>query len=378
MRAAIIGKNYTLTVNFTNEDSTPFCVSKPVQYKVFAFDNTFIIEGAAIQNQIDPSQWIANFVIPEGAPIPTDVNNQQYYIDWYAENTSSGLTNQMKAKQYFQVLSQAEPNSYDSAICVTTGQPVRDCLMTDLPILECDISIRNMEDTEFWSAKVENPDCIFRNNCYVTNFDSGTAITGVTDQNMGICPYLVVYTYKTEQGYNTEVHTLYIVSGKAMMIVNNMRRYLDKARNFDIDPSLRWTDAELIHFVTVGLNRFNVALPNITNYTISSFPGNYIYVIEKCAEHEALNALYLAEGMRAFEFTGASVTLNVDRTQYIQTKMDEIGNWLNENLTKIKTLLIRKVSGNAAMSMQFTSVTNGFGRKVRGDALNALLGRRYW
>ena len=162
-----------------------------------------------------------------------------------------------------------------------------------------------------------------------------------------------------------------------MLIVNNMRRYLDKARNFDIDPSLRWTDAELIHFVTVGLNRFNIALPTVTNYTISNFPGNYIYVIEKCAEHEALNALYLAEGMRAFDFTGASVTLNMDRTSYIQTKMDEIGGWLDNNLTKIKTLLTRQTSGNAALSIQISSVTNGFSRRMSGRFLNNLLRRGY-
>ena len=375
MTAAIIGKNYTLTATFTNEDSTPFIVNKPVQYKVYSFNNIFIVEGSAIQNRNNPAEWIANFVIPEGAPVPNDVNNQQYYIDWYAE----GSDESMKAKEYFQVLDSAEPNSYDSAIAITVGQPIRDTLFTDLPILECNVSITTMEDVKLWEVNIPEGkvNSILKNNAYVTNFDSGEAIEGVTDKNMGICPYLILYNYRTEQGYNTEVHTLYIVSGKAMLIVNNMRRYLDKARNFDIDPSLRWTDAELIHFVIVGLNRFNIALPTVTNYTISNFPGNYIYVIEKCAEHEALSALYLAEGMRAFDFTGASVTLNMDRTSYIQTKMDEIGGWLDNNLTKIKTLLTRQTSGNAALSIQISSVTNGFSRRMSGRFLNNLLRRGY-
>jgi len=369
MTAAIIGKNYTLISSFTNEDSTPFVVSKPVRYKVSAFEGTPIIEGFAMQNRDNNAEWIANFVIPEGAPIPNDVNNQQYYIDWYAENDS----NTMQAKQYFQVLESAEPNSYDSAIAIVSGQPLRDSLFTDLPILECEVSIRDMNDNVYWTQKYLELDSVFRNNSYVTNFEE--TISGVTDKNMGICPYLVMYNYKTETGFNTEVHTLYIVSGKAMLIVNNMRRYLDKARNYDIDPSLRWTDAELVHFVTVGLQRFNVAAPSITNYTISNFPVNYIYIVEKCAEHEALNALYLAEGMRAFEFSGASVNLNVDRTQYIQTKMDEIGGWLNENLEKVKALLIRQTNGSATMSIQLTSVTNGFSRYASGRYLSNLLRR---
>ena len=81
--------------------------------------------------------------------------------------------------------------------------------------------------------------------------------------------------------------------------------------------------------------------------------------------------------MRAFEFTGASVTLNVDRTEYIKTKMDEIGNWLDNNLTKIKTLLTRQTSGNAALSIQISSVTNGFSRQMSGRFLNNLLRRGY-
>lgn len=377
MTAAILGKNYTLTASFTNEDNTPFIVTSPVRYKIYSFNNIFIIEGAAIQNQNNPAEWIANFVIPSSAPVPTDVNNQQYYIDWYAENTSEPIKNSMKAREYFQVLSTAEPLSYDSAIAITVGQPIRDTLITDLPLISCNISIRDMNDKEYWNQDILNPNSFFQNNAYITNFDSQTSIPLVTDQNMGLCPYLIMYNYKTEQGYNTEVHTLYIVSGKAMLIVNNMRRYLDKARNYDIDPSLRWTDAELIHFVTVGLQRFNVAPPAITGYTISSFPNNYIYIIEKCAEHEALNALYLAEGMRAFNFTGASVTLEVDRTQYIQTKMDEINSWLENNLSKVKSLLIRQTNGSANLSIQLSSVTNGFSRQMSGRFLTNLLRRGY-
>lgn len=377
MTAAIIGKNYTLTSSFTNEDNTPFIVSSPVKYKIFAFDNTYIVEGAACQNRNNPAEWIANFVIPQGAPVPNDVNNQQYYIDWYAENTDKNIS--MKAKQYFQVLAEAEPMSYDSAVAILVGQPLRDCLITDLPVLECNISVRDMNDKIYFEKDFSTDELHpeFRNNAYYTNFDSKTAIVGLTDRNMGICPYLIMYNYRTEIGYQTEVHTLYLVTGKSMLVVNSLRRYMDKARNFDIDPSLRWTDEELIHFVVEGLNRFNAAPPSITGFTIANFPNNYIYVLEKCACHEALNAWYLAEGARAFDFTGASVTLNVDRTQYIQTKMDEIGGWLNDNLEKIKALLIRQVNGNGSLSIQLTSVTNGFSRQMSGRFLQNLLRRGY-
>lgn len=364
MTAAIIGQNYVLSASFTNEDGTPFVVSKPVSFKVYSFKEDFILEGAAIQSKTQPQEWYANIVIPEGAPVPNDMVNQQYHIDWYAENTLSPNNSQMKATEYFQVLNTAEPLSYDSAIALLVGQKFRDSLITQFPVEELEISIMDENSNVYYTDKVANPTASFMNNSYVINYETAEPIKEVTDKNMGLCPYLVTYNYKTAQGYNTEVHTLYIVSGKAMVIVNNMRRYLDKARNYDIDPSLRWTDVELIHFVVAGLNRFNACPPTITGYTISNFPTQYIYLIEKCAEHEALNALYLAEGMRAFDFTGASVTLNVDRTSYIQTKMDEIGSWLDNNLSKTKALLIRTSQGNGMVGINLSSVTNGmwFGR----------------
>lgn len=377
MPAAIIGKNQTMFTVFQNQDGTPFVVSKPVMFKIYSYNDLFIVEGSALQSITQPDEWYASFAIPEGSPIPNDYVNEQYRIEWYAENTDSPVPISMKALEYFQVLDTAEPLSYDSALALLIGQPLRDNLLTVLPIEEYEISIRNAEDNQIYFQKVTEPNSVLRNNCYVTSFDSVDAIYGATDRAMGICPYLIIYNYKTEQGWETEVHTLYIASAKAMIIANNMRRYMDKARNHDIDPSLRWTDVELIHFVVCGLNHFNVYAPSITNYTIGNFPQEFIYLIEKCAELEALNALYLAEGMRSFDFSGASVTLNVDRTEYIKVKMDEINSWLDKNLQKSKMLLIRRSNGSITVGVGLSSVTNGFSRYLNNYTLNRLLARRY-
>lgn len=376
MVAAIIGKDYVLSASFTNEDGTPFIVSKPVTYKVFSFNEDFILEGSAIQSKTQPQEWYAHIVIPENAPIPDDMTNQQYRIDWYAENDIPPYNAFMKASEKFQVLNSAEPPVHDSAIVLMKNQPFKDSLITQFQVEEFEISIMDDNSTVLYQDKVVNPEYKLVNNAYIVDYNTKSSIPEVTDKNMGICPYLVTYTYKTVQGYETEVHALYIVSAKAMVVVTNIRRFLDKARNYDIDPSLRFTDAELIHFVTVGLQRFNVSLPTITNYTISSFPTTFIYLIEKCAEHEILNAWYLAEGMRSFDFTGASVTLNVDRTNYIQTKMDEIGTWLENNLTKQKALLIRSTQGLGNIGISLTSVTNGLNRYMGQLAISRIAGYR--
>ena len=375
MVAAIVGKNYTMSVSFTNEDGTPFSVSKPVSYNVYAFDDSFIVGGSAIQSQSQPQEWYAYFAIPSNAPIPNDSSNQKYRIEWNAENTELGNNSVMKAVEYFEVLDLAEPLSHDSALSLLIGQPIKDYLITEFPVDFLNLTIMDVNDNVVLSKDLQ-VSSILRNNSYVTYIDAGV-VPNVTDRGMGMCPYLLIYSYMTPQGQYNEVHTLYLVSARAMIIVNAMRRYLDKARNEDIDPNLRWTDSELIHFVVQGLNRFNVSAPSITNFTISNFPESFIYLIEKCAELEALNALYLAEGMRAgMEFTGASVTLNIDRTQYIQYKIDEIKSYLDENLQKEKKLLIRQFGGMGITGVQMTSVTNAFNRFYNKQAMARLI-RRY-
>lgn len=375
MVAAIIGKNHTLKASFYNKDQTPFVVSSPVNYKIFSYNDLFILDGSATQSPDQPADWYANFVIPEGSPVPQDVNNQQYRIQWFAENDQ--LNSQLQAVEYFQVLDSAEPLDYDSGLAVLVGQPVRDHLVTSLPVLSYSVSIVGPEDRLLYSFQQDNPISELKDNVYITKFDSKTAITSVTDRNMGLFPYLLMYDYQTAQGSQSEIHTLYIASARAMVVVNAMRRYLDKARNYDIDPNLRWTDVELIHFVVQGLNRFNVSNPSITNYNLANFPQQYVYLIEKCAEVEALNALYLAENARKFEFTGASVTLNVDRMDGIKAKMDEINSWLDANLEKQKSLLLKQFQSFARTGVSLSSVTNG-AYLGRGYSLYSGWGRRLY
>lgn len=375
MVSAIIGQNYTMSASFLNEDGTPFVVSKPVSYNVYAFNDAFIIGGSAIQSQTQPQDWYAYFAIPSTAPVPEDASNQKYRIEWLAENTNDGQNSLMKAVEYFEVLDLAEPLSHDSSLALLIGQPIKDYLITEFPIEDLNLTIMDANDKTVFSKDMPVVSNL-RNNQYITSINAGI-VEKVNDKGMGMCPYLLIYSYMTPQGQFNEVHTLYIVSARAMIIVNAMRRYMDKARNEDIDPNLRWTDSELIHFVVQGLNRFNVSAPSITNFTISNFPESFIYLIEKCAELEALNALYLAEGMRAgMEFTGASVSLNIDRTQYIQYKIEEIKSYLDENLQKEKKLLVRQFGGMGVTGVQMTSVTNSFNRFYNSQAMARLL-RRY-
>ena len=374
MVAAVIGKNYTTSATFMNEDKTPFEVTMPVSFKVYAFDNTFIVEGLANQDLKNPSIWYASFSIPEGAPVPDDVNNQQYRIDWFAQ----GENERLQASQQIQVISEAEPIPYDSTVLALLGQPIVDNLITPAPLANYSINIQDLNGKSYFTKMVRNPKFVLRNNNYITRVTTGTKVHGITDVCMGFAPFQAVYTLEFEDGQiENEIHMIYTVNNLATVLINNMRRYLDRARNWDIDEYLRLTEEDYIHFLTVGLQRINTAPPNITSYTMCNFPQAFLYVWEKCAEVELLNAMFLAEGMRGFEFTGASVTLNVNsRKEAIQTKMDEINGWLDNNLKATKELMIRSSNSAGNLGISISSVSNSTYPLRYPGVLRGLL-RRY-
>jgi len=356
---AVIGQPFTVNAEIKNDDGTPFAVNTPVTYKVYDFNDTFILQGSAIQDSQLPTNWLAHFTLPVTAPTPNDFSNEQYSIEFEAVYNNLII----KSKLYFQVLNQAEPEAHDSNIVILDRSPVIDSLITQFSVTSYSVKITDEYDNILYQFTEDNPTSTLINNEYVTKFNSGNFNLSAGD---GMFPYLIIYTYTMANSQtNTEIHPVYVMNSAMMLAVNDMRMYLDKARNYDIDPSLRWTDAELSHFIMSGLQRFNAANPAVTNYNINSFPKYLFYMLVKMAEVEALNALYLAEGMRAFNFTGASTTLEVDRTQYISTKMDEINGWLNDNLTNAKTLLVKRMFGAGVNGISLTSVTNRIGYNWR-------------
>ena len=373
MVAAVIGKNYTTSATFKNEDQTPFEVIQPINYKVYSFNNIFILENTATQDSKNPSIWYANFSIPEGSPVPNDINNEQYRIDWYAQ----GLTERLQASQQFQVIGTAEPPLYDSTVLALIGQPVVDQLLTMQPISRFSLILQDGEGNQKYTVTEDSPKSTLRNNTYITNFSSETPVPGVTDVCMGFIPFQLIYTIEYENGEKEfEIHNAYTVNAKAIALINNLRRYLDMVRNYDIIETLRLTEEDYIHFLTVGLQRINAANPNITNYTMCNYPMQFMYLWEMVSKWEILNSWFLAESMRSFNFTGASVTLDTtQRLSGIEKKMDEIGSWINDNLTKTKELMIRHSNTGGNLGVALTSVTNGYSPRYPGQLRG--LYRRY-
>ena len=355
MTNVIRGQQATLQTMFM-VDEQPMIFKDAPSWKILDFNNNVILDGYGIQNTLHPQEWFAVFTLPTDAPIDIDLN---YSIQWKADIEGNIYRN----SESFTVLEEGEPFALDGSNIMLVNSNLHLTAMFSSPPINPKVEIfkvdggnpiyESSEPAYFTTRKF--------NNFYALDFNPQTKIPGINDNYQGAYPFMINWNYESDtRPNNTEIQTLYVITPKVAYYIDALRRYMDKARNYDINPNLRWTEAELTHFLLIGLSRINAAPPSMTEWTIPSLPKSLEYFLLKCAEVEALNALYLAEGFSAFDFQGASTQLNVDRTQYIQYKIDEINSWLDGStgLKAAKDTTIRNSNSGGALSLSLTPSTN--------------------
>lgn len=135
---------------------------------------------------------------------------------------------------------------------------------------------------------------------------------------------------------------VYVLTPTITNYITDMRRYLDKARLDEIDPTLQFFDEELIHFLLRGVSFIN-GIGEPTFWTVTDLPPNLSSHLFTAACWEALNARYLAESANSFELQGANTSLSYSaRKDGIQVKMDELRGVLDQYLPNAKQASIRR------------------------------------
>jgi len=134
----------------------------------------------------------------------------------------------------------------------------------------------------------------------------------------------------------------------AMSKISDMRMYLDKVQK-DIDLYVGYRDSDLYFHLQRGLDIVNIVNP-ITSWTYLSFstdgtlaPATLGWIYAAC--YSALNAQYLAEGDSAFSYSGQPVSLEVDRTSFIESQLGRIKEWLDNDFKTWKQHYIRSQYG---------------------------------
>jgi hypothetical protein len=106
-----------------------------------------------------------------------------------------------------------------------------------------------------------------------------------------------------------------------------------------------YSDSDMYEYFLRGLDIVNQANP-ISGWTFGSIPmlGGFDTYLIAAAAWWGLQAQYLAEGELKFNFTGQTVTLEVDRTATYAAAIASLGEYLKTELPKTKKNWLRRTS----------------------------------
>lgn len=352
MALDFVYRNQTVSnkVLLFNSKGLPFVATSPASFTVLDFNGATVISGPCVQDTQNPEVWEATFSIPTSAPVSE--LGEKYRLVYVIKNATETQT----AVEYFTVRLDGDPISFDAGRIALKGGTVSDYLITETPASSVHLRILDESDSVYVDVDIDtsNPR---RSGAYYV-YDKTTDVLANLTPHHNLVPYLAEWTYIDQSGVpGLEVHPIYVVSTKLFMAIDALRKLVDKAKNEDINPNLRYTDLDLAHYVMAGINRVNVTPPSLTRYTTENIPFQMTSLAKDAAAVEALRAQYLAEGVSAFDFQGQSVQLNVDRTQYIQSMIDMLNNDLDERIRKAKKMAIRS-SGAGVLGLSVHPGTN--------------------
>lgn len=182
-----------------------------------------------------------------------------------------------------------------------------------------------------------------------TRVGSGYYYAGVFDTSQlveSLEPYLVIWNYSNSTAPSvvyTEQASLWIATPTMLSAVNDVKAKINKARTTLYGtPDLLFPVETIMLWLRRARDAFNGAGGNFTTFTMTNAKGIIREYWLNYAELFAIESQYMAEGEKAFDFGGAAITLNVDRTGYLDNMAGKLRGQLDNDMKPLKQNLIIK------------------------------------
>lgn len=160
-------------------------------------------------------------------------------------------------------------------------------------------------------------------------------------------PYEILWTaYNAAQPANRERQAgqVFIINASIISAITSLRELINKAYLTLLGtPDMIFPDSLMLSYLRSGRDYFNGAGAGmLTAFTMLNAQGSIREYWIRSSAITGLRAQYLAEGEKAFNFAGQAISLDVDRTQYYQSLLDNLHSELDAELKPYKQNLIKK------------------------------------
>ena len=191
------------------------------------------------------------------------------------------------------------------------------------------------------SMPIPNPERI-SNGYYVAGaFDT-------TPLKASLVPYNVNWKFWSNPNQVfRESASLWIVNPSIIQAIEDVKSKINKARQTIYQtPDSQYPSTEVLKWLRRGMDAFNGAYGLFTSFTMTNAMGPVREMWLVQAEIAALQAQYMLEGEKAFQFQGAAISLDVDRTAAIDGMISKLQAQLDNELKAFKQNLI--IKGNTS------------------------------
>lgn len=176
-------------------------------------------------------------------------------------------------------------------------------------------------------------------------------------------PYIVIWKYWDSRFPNNvyrESAKLFIINSSVADAIDDVKAKINKARTTLYGaPDLLFPPSTILTWLRRGRDMFNGYQGVFTSFTMLNAKGPIREYWLMCAEVGAIQAQYLAEGEKSFDFQGAAIQLSVDKTQYLDTALGQIQGRLDSELKPMKQNLIIKGNTSGDGSADPTQLRRG-------------------
>lgn len=343
-------------------------------YQVYAPDGTTLTTGTAMH--LGDGRYRASVFLPADAQLTSP--DQQWRVNWVVVTP----TNRVLERSYgFQVVDNVEGDPTERAYTYLTMLTKTERLIARF-FTEQDFVSVEIRDT--FGCVVEGPFTAGPGSALQMVRERGTVAyyldTTPADQ-AGL--YQVVWTSRQTavSPQVTTVQALRVAEQTFWGFAPSLRMLIDKVQKRS-GLVYAYSDSDLYEYMVRGWGMVNGMPPIATQWSMGGYPMNMGFeeFALLAAGFWGLQAQYLAEGESMFNFSGASTTLDVDRTGVYDAAMSRMRDYLTENLPKAKTNWIRSQSTgvttvrpyNFSLSNTVFRVDTGFG-SVSGSAFMNLM-----
>lgn len=184
-----------------------------------------------------------------------------------------------------------------------------------------------------------------------TRVSSGWYYQAAFDTNLvaaSLDPFIISWKYKNAIGPSyRDTGQLFVVNASILRAVKSIEAMVSKARTTLMGfADELFTVPVIVAMLGRGRDTFNGAGGYYSTFNMTNADGQIRELWLKYTEVQLLQAQYLLEGEKAYNFSGQAITLDVDRTQYYQSLANDIKQAADADAKMVKqNLLIKGLTG---------------------------------